>query len=45
MEVRTFLQAVVTILAQILHSGRRLIVRLLAWRPDLPVLFRLLDAL
>ncbi len=45
MEFRTFLQAVVTIPAQILHSGRRLIVRLLAWRPDLPVLFRLLDAL
>ena len=45
MEFRTFLQAVVLIPAQILHSGRRLIVRLLAWRPDLPVLFRLLDAL
>jgi hypothetical protein len=45
MEFRTFLQAVVTIPAQILHSGRRLVVRLLAWRPDLPVLFRLLDAL
>ena len=45
MEFRTFLQAVITIPAQILHSGRRLIVRLLAWRPDLPVLFRLLDAL
>jgi len=45
MEFRTFLQAVVAIPAQILHSGRRLIVRLLAWRPDLPVLFRLLDAL
>ena len=45
MEFRTFLEAVVTIPAQILHSGRRLLVRLLAWRPDLPVLFRLLDAL
>jgi hypothetical protein len=45
MEFRTFLQAVIAIPAQILHSGRRLIVRLLAWRPDLPLLFRVLDTL
>jgi hypothetical protein len=45
MEFRTFVQALVLIPAQIIHHGRRLIVRLLAWRPDLPILFRLLDAL
>ena len=45
MEFRTFVQALILIPAQILHHGRRLIVRLLAWRPDLPMLFRLLDAL
>jgi hypothetical protein len=31
--------------AQIVRTGRRTIYRLLAWRPDLPSLFRLLDAL
>jgi hypothetical protein len=44
-EFRTFVQAFILIPAQILHHGRRIIVRLLAWRPDLPALFRLLDAL
>lgn len=45
MEFRTFLQELILIPAQIVHSGRRLIYRLLAWRPHLPILFRLLDAL
>lgn len=45
MEFRTFLGAVINVPAQILDSGRRRIWRLLAWRPQLPVLFRLLDAL
>jgi hypothetical protein len=45
MEFRTFLQSFILIPAQILFSGRRLIIRLLAWRPDLPIFFRLLDAL
>jgi hypothetical protein len=45
MEFRTFVQALVLIPAQIIRHGRRLIVRLLAWRPDLPILFRVLDAL
>lgn len=44
MDFRSFLQRFVLIPAQIIRSGRRLIFRLLAWRPDLPVLFRLLDA-
>ena len=44
MDFRTFLQRIILIPAQILHTGRRLVFRLLAWRPDLPILFRLLDA-
>lgn len=45
MEFRTFLQRIILVPAQILRSGRRLIYRILAWRPDLPFLFRTLDAL
>lgn len=45
MDFRTFFQSFILIPAQILRSGRRLIYRLLAWRPELPVLFRLIDAL
>lgn len=45
MDFRTFLQAFILIPAQILIRGRQLIIRLLAWRPTLPTLFRLLDAL
>jgi hypothetical protein len=44
MDFRSFLQRLVLIPAQIIRTGRRLVFRLLAWRPDLPVLFRLLDA-
>jgi hypothetical protein len=45
MDFRTFVQALIHIPAQVLTSGRRLIFRLLTWRPDLPLLFRLSDAL
>ena len=45
MEFQTFLQRVMLVPAQILRSGRRLIYRILAWRPDLPFFFRTLDAL
>ena len=45
MEFRTFLGAVIDVPAQIVCTGRRLVFRFLAWRPQLPVLFRLLDAL
>lgn len=45
MDFRTFLQRLILIPAQILHTGGRLVFRLLAWRPDLPILFRFLDAL
>jgi len=44
MDFRTFLQRLVLIPAQVLFQGRRLIIRLLSWRPELPILFRLLDA-
>lgn len=45
MDFRTFCNAVINIPVQILRSGRQRIWRLLAWRPQLPVLFRLLDSL
>jgi len=45
MNFRTFANAVIQVPAQIIRSGRRRIWRLLAWRPQLPVFFRLLDAL
>lgn len=45
MDFRTFLQRLIQIPAQVLRSGRRLIYRLLAWRPDLSFFFRTLDAL
>lgn len=45
MDFRTFLNAVILVPAQVLQSGRRRIWRLLTWRPQLPVLFRLLSAL
>lgn len=44
MELRTFLAVVINVPAQIVRSGRRRIFRLLAWRPGLPALFRLLAA-
>jgi hypothetical protein len=45
MEFRSFVQRFILVPAQIIRSGRKLIYRLLAWRPELPILFRLLDAL
>ena len=45
MEFRSFVQRFMLLPAQIIRTGRRLIYRLLAWRPDLPIFFRLLDAL
>jgi hypothetical protein len=40
MEFRTFLNNFMLIPAQILRSGRRLIYRVLAWRPELHILLR-----
>ena len=45
MDFRTFRNAVIDVPVQIIRSGRRRIWRLLAWRPQLPVFLRLLDAL
>lgn len=44
MDFRSFCNAVINVPAQLVETGRRLVLRLLAWRPQLPVLFRLLDA-
>jgi hypothetical protein len=45
MEFRTFLAELIAVPAQIVRTGRRIVYRLLAWRPSLPLLFRLVDAL
>jgi hypothetical protein len=45
MHFRTFVQSMILVPAQLIRSGRQTIFRLLAWRPRLPVLFRVLDAL
>ena len=44
MEFRTFCNAVILLPAQIVATGRRVVARLLAWKPHLPALFRLLGA-
>lgn len=45
MEFRTFLENFILVPTQIIRKARRLIFRVLAWRPGLPILFRLFDAL
>lgn len=45
MEFRTFLNHFMLVPAQIIRSGRRLVFRLLAWRPRLHIAVRLLNAL
>ena len=45
MAFRTFLDNVMLVPAQVVRTGRRLVFRLLAWRPRLHILVRLLDAL
>jgi len=45
MDFRTFRKAIIDIPVQILNSGRRRIWKLLAWRPQLPTFFRLIDSL
>jgi hypothetical protein len=44
MDFRTFRNRVINIPAQILTSGRKRIWRLLAWRPDVHILIRLVDS-
>ena len=43
-DFRTFLEHFVNMPAQVIETGRRTILRLLAWRPWLPVFFRFLEA-
>lgn len=45
MDFRTFVHAMMTIPAQVLSTGRRIVCRLLAWNPLQQVFFRLLDQL
>jgi hypothetical protein len=45
MDFRTFVQQLILVPAQILRTGRQLVYRLLAWRPMLPILLRLHQAL
>jgi len=45
MDFRTFLDNFMLVPAQVLRSGRRLIFRLLAWRPKLHILVRLMAAI
>lgn len=44
MDFRTFLDHFINVPAQVIKTGRRTILRLLAWRPWLPVFFRFLEA-
>ena len=45
LEFRTFVNAFIHVPCQLLRTGRRLVYRLLAWNPHLPIFFRLVDAL
>jgi hypothetical protein len=44
-EFKTFVQAFIRILCQIVRTGRKLLFRLLSWNPYQPIFLRLLDAL
>lgn len=45
MKFRTFLNAVINVPAQVIKTGRQTVIRLLGWRPQQIVFFRLLDGL
>jgi hypothetical protein len=45
MEFRTFCNAIISMPAQVVTTGRRLVLRLLGWRPQMNALMRLLDGL
>lgn len=45
MDFRTFVQRLMLVPTQVVRTARQLVYRILAWRPDLPILFRVLDAL
>jgi len=44
-EFKTFVQAFVALPCQIVHTGGRLVYRLLSWNPHQPIFFRLVDVL
>jgi hypothetical protein len=41
MDFRTFVQRIILIPVQLVRTARRLVLRVLCWRPDIPILFRL----
>ena len=45
MEFKTFLNAFMLVPCQLVRTGRRIVFRLMAWNPWLPVLFRAVDVL
>ena len=45
LEFRTFLNAFVLLPCQIVHTGRKVVYRLLSWNPHLSIFFRLTDQL
>ena len=45
LEFKTFVGAFVRLPCQIVRTGRRLVYRLLAWNPQLPIFFRLVERL
>ena len=45
MEFKTFLNAFMLLPAQLVRTGRRIVFRILAWNPWLPVLFRAVEVL
>jgi hypothetical protein len=45
LEFKTFRHAFIDLPCQIIRTGRRLVYRLLAWNPHLPIFFRLVDRL
>jgi hypothetical protein len=45
LEFKRFVQAFVRLPCQIVHTGRKLVYRLLAWNPYQPIFFRLVDVL
>jgi hypothetical protein len=44
-EFKTFVNALLRLPCQIVRGGRRVVYRLLAWNPHLPIFFRLVDVL
>jgi hypothetical protein len=45
MEFRSFLYQIILLPTQVLKTGRRIVLRVLAWRPQLDVVFRLAESL